>query len=881
VNISRKTKQKWRNRLIFVAVIAIGIGAYVFYINMFTIYDFSHLTRTQDFGPIRPFEPMGGTEVDGMVQVAETPYLALYVDTYTTAIAVVDRRNGFVWHSTPPGVDRDPIANAMEVGTMRSHVSFRFFDEGRRRNTRRLFPSSKYYGQFEKFSIPNGVRFEYVIGSLDIGIAAIPTLIEEEHFQYRVAAHAVERDDIRLLQQFWHPSRDHEGFRQMTAAVGDSRIHTENMLNFFERIGWTFEETYAANELSGVEVEVSFDFFDMALEFVLDGDRLIVNLPLSEFTTDTPAQPFYLYLMQFFGAGGSDDEGFMMVPSGSGGLIMFNNGKHREDPFRSSVYGMDALMNILRPTVTQPVRLPVFGIQNNGAAILAHVYNGAALATVNAEVAGRTNSYNNAWFSFTLRSSTNLAMDGIPGVAGDLTVVQEEVYSGDITVIYHFLAGDNPGVGAMAQAYQGFLVETGALTPLDGPGDRSFYLDILGALDVRRHVLGVPYPSTEVMTTLDDANRFVDILNSGGVETIQMQLHGWFNRGINHDVATNIRRINSVGSRQDMLDLNQRLQGSGGGLHPAVNFQLTNWYTRRFNRTFETAKDLAGYIGFMSRVNRQSLTVRFNHHLNDWFLLVHPGVLPFHVDDFLSAYESRTGMDGLMLTDLGDILVESMYRRDPVDRQHSRHITAEQVGRINSAIPNLVIAGGNDFIFPYASHIIDAPIEPDIQYIIDYEVPFFPMVVHGFIEFAGRPVNVREHFNPRNVLLLSMSTGASPRYLFSEAPTRNLQFSPHERFYSTHYVNWIDLAMEHYRVFNDVYRNLRGERIVDFEILAGRYLYVGGAQVTVTVFSDGTRIYVNNTTQPFEADGLIIPPEWFVVSAVEDGIFIPPVVGEG
>ncbi|MCL2199975.1 MAG: DUF5696 domain-containing protein [Defluviitaleaceae bacterium] len=850
----------WRNRLIFVGVVALGILAYVIYIHSFTIYEFDHLTVVQDFGESRPFEPILGHLVEGFVRAAQTPYLAMYICEGTTHLAVVDLRNNHVWYSNPPGVDDDTGANPFERGTMRSHVGFRFFNEARMRQFRWLFPDSVYHEQFEIFSIPNGVRIEYVIGNLDIGIDFLPFYIEEEFFYERIFANVETRADERTLIQFWFPSDDRPGFYQMSEGAR-MPIHAANMLRIFESVGWTFYETIEANERAGADVVLDFDYFNMTLEFILDRDRLIANLPLSEFTTDALAQPFNLDFMKFFGAGGLDDEGFMLVPSGAGGVIMFNNGKEREEQFISAVYGVDSLTTIIRPQVMQPVRLPVFGIQNNGAGILAHVYSGSALAIVNAEVAGRTNSYNNAWFSFNLRASTDLPM---PGGGMDMTVVQQDIYQGDITIIYHFLA--NGGVGEMAQAYQGFLVETGVLTPLDGPGDRSFFMDVVGAIDIQRHIMGTPFMTTEVMTTLTDAERFVDMLNAGGVEPVQMQLHGWFNRGINHDVAKNIRRINSVGSKREMLDLNERLQADGGGLFPAVGFQHVNWFSRNFNRTFESAKTLAGYVGFRNRDTwRDSITIQFSMYRNDWYNLVHPGVLPFHVDRFLPAFERRTDMDSLALTDLGDIVTESLFRRDAVDRESARLIAKEQLGRIENEIPNLLISGGNDYSLRFATHIVDAPVMTDLFYIIDYEVPFFPMVVHGFMEFAGRPANMMEHFCPTRMLLNSMTTGASPRYTFTAAHTREAQFSPHERMYSTMYENWMERAIEHYNIFNRVFAPLRGERMVDFEVLAGGYMYVGGRQVTVTEFSDGTRIYVNNTTRPFVSDGVEIPPEGFTV----------------
>ena len=888
--MNKQTRRRWLNRFIFVFVVGGIIAGYLFYINSATIYDFSHLTRTMDFGEGRRFEPLtevGEGRVPEMVRAAETPYIALYLNTQDTTFAIYDKRNGNVWHSSPQGPEA--VANAYNRGVMRSNMGFSYYDHQRRRQHRWLYNDSAQHGpeQFTIYSINGGgrtgVRIAYTVGDLDLGLHVLPRYLCVDVFQEMHDA-ILEDDpsDARFFRLQWLEVEDEEaegfrpGFRWLSPGAFDNPINITRMLRIFnEKFEWTIEQTVEMNELSGYESEVSFDFFHIVYEIMLERDRMFVNVPLAEirFTGEDLLQVFSVDILRFFGAGCVESEGFMLVPSGAGGIITFNNGKYREFPFSSAVYGTDPLMTSFFPQVEQSVRLPVIGINNNGFGLVAHVYNGAALATVNAEVAaetagvGATTAQNNAWFNFHLRSSMPLGMGGIPGAGGDLRVVQEFMYTGDLTVIYQFLPDANPGVGEMAQAYQQFLVEQGVLTPLSGPGDRSFYLDLLGAIDVQRHILGTPYMTLEVMTDMDDAHRFVDILNAGGVSTIQMQLHGWFNRGVNHDVAKRVRPISDVGSPQELNNMNTRLAVNGGGLHPAVNFHLTNYYSRNFSRPLESARDPAGYIGFKSRVARDMLFTRFNIHRNDWFVLVHPGVIPQHIDSFIPSFENRVGLNGLALVDMGDILTESIHRRNPVDREHSRLITMEQMGRLQDSFPNLVVFGGNDYALGFASHVVDAPTETDMFFIIDYKVPFFSMVLHGFIEFAGRPTNMRENYCPVESLLISMTTGAGPRYTLTAQPTRIAQFSPHERFYSTHYVNWMELAINHYRHFNEVFRELRGERMVGFHILAGRSEDImTSRQVTVTEFSNGTRIYVNNTSETFEYGGVIIPPQWFTVT---------------
>jgi len=872
-------KRLWRNRLIFVSVAVIGVVAYILYINSGAVYDFSHLTRSMNLGASREFIPVahsGASNIPGMVRAAETEYLELYINVYDTTFAVRDKRNGTVWHSAPQGPEH--VANQFQRGVMRSNMGFSFYDQNRRHQHRWLYTDSAQFGpnQFTIYSIDNGVRIEYMVGNLDIGLHAVPRYLYEplfrEIYDYLRADNPA---DGRFFRLQWRESEYHEGYMRMNEGIFDHVINTSRMLTLFDRYGWTLDDTFEQNARVGYEPDVSFDFFTVIFEMILDRDRLIVNVPIEKIQAqgDIEAQIFAVNILPFFGAGCIESDGFILVPSGSGGIINFNNGTYREPGFASHVYGEDFLMTSFRPQVEQPVRLPVFGIQNNNAAMIAHIYSGQALGIINAEVAAETagmsgtSAQNNAWFSFLLRQSMPLGMGGIPGAGGAMRVVQDTIYVGDLTVMYHFIAEDNPGIGGMAQAYQSFLVEEGILTPLSGAGDRSFYLDIIGGVDVQRHILGVPYMSIEVMTDLDNANRFIDILNANGINTVQMQLHGWFNRGVNHDVANRVRPIRSIGNSRDMQELNSRLQANGGGLHPVVNFQLTNFYSRNFNRTFESARDPAGYIGFMSRVSRDMLFTRFSIHRNDWFILIHPAMMPFHVDSFIPAFERQVGIDSLAFGDLGDLLTESIHRRDSVDREHSRLIALEQMERLQENFPNVVVFGGNDFSLQFASHIVDIPTEADKFHIIDYNVPFYSMVLHGFVEYAGRAANMRENFDPMDVLLNSMATGASPRYILSAQPTRHMQFSPHERFYSTHYINWMPMAIEHYNIFNGVYRHLRAERIVGFHVLAGgHYDIMGSQQVTVTEFSNGTQIFVNNTQNEFVHAGVVIPPRWFVVT---------------
>jgi len=857
-----KVLRGWRNLIVAGIIIALVYIGFNMYIESFTFYSFSHLTPTSNNGPMIPFSPIRGESVPDMVRAAENDILALYINTYDSTIAVYDKRNGYVWHSNPPSGITDPLANSFERNAMRSLVGLSFFNHRHREFTRWSYNDSVAFEQHEIFTIPNGIVIRYLMGSQDLGIHALPRLIERERFQERVLDQIVDDSDRNWVRRGFTTIPDMPEFVRMQ---GDLRsgLNAQRLIRIFDEIGYTYEELEYDNLASGYEPEFTLDLFVIYVELMLDGDSLIFNVPVDQIEVQNERNVISnIEIMRFFGAASVEDDGFILIPNGSGALIEFNNNKAHEERFRAPMYGFDFLTTSHRPQIMQPVRFPLVGINKGHSAMLAMVENGAGLASLTADVSGRFNSFNYAWFSFTLRSTMQIG-NNLPGDqrVNSMNVIQDYAYLGDISVRYQFIVGDDINIADMANAYRNTLINQGVISRIENAGDRTFYLDVIGAVDVREVFMGVPHMTEMIMTSFSQANYLVDMFEDEGITNIQMMLHGWFNGGINHHVAKNVNRIRGLGTVDEMRTLNDRLQANGGALNPVVNFAITNFDSRNFNPTFEVARDVSGMLGIMSRVSREFLTTRFSRHNNDWFFLVHPRVLPGHVTSFMDAYNSAIGLSNLALADLGDILTESAYLRNNIDREHSRLIAQEQIARLSNEYSNIIIFGGNDYSIRYASHLVDVPTRADWFYIIDHEVPFFQMVFHGYIEFAGASINTQPNPNVRSALLTSMATGAAPRFTLTYEPTRMFQFSPHERLYSTQYIHWLETAINYYHTFNNVHRYLKAESIVHFEILSGTM----GSNVTVTEFSNGTRIYVNNTRNPYQHQGKNIPPLDFVV----------------
>lgn len=851
-------QRKWkrvRNRALFLLTAAVVIVVVYWLVNRHSVYDYTHLTRHADYGTGTEFLPVSGVEaVNGMLPVADNTLMTLYVDPETTNFGVRDKRNGAWWYSCPPDAADDPIANGFEKDVMRSLTGFRYYNEQRRRINHWTYTDAAENGQFVLESIPNGFRVSYEVGDKSLGIDACPKYLTQERFQERVLDQLEDEADVKFIKRIYIPSGSREGFLELPGSVRTHAINSQKVITIFEKVGYTLEELQEDNQAADYEIDLNLDFFSLQLDITLDGDTLAVNLPLSAFRANGENKLYYIDLLKYFGAGSADEDGYLLVPSGSGALINFNNGKVNEESFTGNVYGLDPLMNTEKSQLTTPVRLPVLGIKKDDAAMVAYVDSGSALATVNADIAGKTNAYNTGWFSFLIRDYMIVSMAS--GSESDMTVVQPYAYDGDITVKYCFLAGEDTTYTDMGLRYQQELVAQGMLEPLEQTDRTPFFLDIIGAVEKRKYILGTPYKALEPMTTYKQTGEILDILSGEGVGGVQVRLLGWFNRGINHDVAKKVNTIGALGSRSELLALNDRLTANGGGLYPSVNFEMVSYYSKNLSKTYEIARDPAGYIGFLASYNRELLRTMNSRYDSDWFLLINPVRLPFHVDQFIPAY-NKLNIDALALNDLGDILTESIYRKDVSDRENSRLIIKEQANRLGDAYEHLMFAGGNDYVLGAASYLVDVPTEMDRYYILDHEVPFYEIVVHGYIDYAGAAVNTGEVQDTQLAFLNMLATGAAPHYLWTAEASRKMEFTPYERYYSTQYAEWLAVAAEQYRVYDGIFNRLRTQRITGHEILSEASSRT--ASVVVTTYENGTRVYVNTTQKPFEYGGLTVP----------------------
>ncbi|ASS64776.1 MULTISPECIES: DUF5696 domain-containing protein [unclassified Paenibacillus] len=787
--------------------------------------------------------------VEGMGLVAKDGGMSLYYNEKTTEIAVRDV-NGRIWYSNPPGRVEDSLASGYEKESLASQLSVQFRDSVGTNQIYTNYARSISGGQFKAASIEGGIRIEYTLGDTSLGINALPRLISRKRLEEKVVSRLEPALAKYVSARYYASEANPEVLERLDGQIS-KKLVLDKMVDAFEKAGYAADDLAADNAENGIGDGEGSDkpSFTIPVEYRLDRGSLLVTVPLGQLQESGPFRLRSLDLLSYFGAADDKAEGYMLVPDGSGSLINLNNGKVAQEQYVQRVYGSDRNDNSrTRGQVSEDAKLPVFGMKSGDGGWFAVIEKGDAIASIAADIGGRQSSYNHVFGSFALRGEDELEMYTGQKMQ-EIQLLSEERYRGDVEIRYSFLGGAEASYSGMARLYQRQLEERGALRRLDGESPLPFFLDVIGTVDKRASLAGVPYRETTALTTFKQAGEMHSLLRENGVTAVQMRYLGWFGGGVNHHSPSSVRIDSEAGSAAGLRSLAKQLDGGGGMLFPDVAFQTAY----KNDRGFAPASDAARFV-----TKEQAKLYPYNPALSRMdstkpaYYLLSPAKLPYYVGEFSSDY-GKLGIGSLSLRDLGGELAADYRDSRPVFRETAKAIAKEQLGKLKLAYPQLLIQSPNAYALPFSSRLVGVPSGSSGFTLTDEAIPFYQMVLHGYADYAGEPMNRSGDSDLRLQLLKSLELGAAPRFEWSWLPSSALKLTDFEQLYSTGYEAWLADAAELYKEADKVLGPLRGVRIKSHEIIKEGLVLVS--------YENGAWVAVNYTKRSATVGGVTIEPE--------------------
>lgn len=591
--------------------------------------------------------------------------------------------------------------------------------------------------------------------------------------------------------------------------------------------------------------------FDVPLEYRLNGERLEVSVPVSGIREYGGGYIYRIQLLRYMGAAHNTEDGYLVVPNGSGSLIRFNNGKTSAANYSQYIYDIDPLAaNYTTIENTCSAKLPVFGICREDRSMLVTVERGATTAVITAGISGSYNDYNYAYPTFVLRNIDNLRMFG--NSATDVFVMEPDPYDIDLMVSYSFPDDTFQGYAGLANYYRNRLIAEGKLTPQTAGGDIPLYYDVIAGAKETAHFLGVQYLHTFAMTKFDDALRMAQSFMKEGVTNQVMNLQGWFNGGYYHDAADKVKVMGKLGGKSGLEDLNESLSAMGGRLYTDVAFQQVTFADDGFNYNAEGSRYYgAGFVASFGQVNPVNLRNTSSlDYMETKYDLLSPKYLPRYVGGFAKKM-AKYDVYGISLRDLGNVLSSDKKRTELINREEALDVLLGQMDVLEGTGKKLMTNGANAYSFAYSSDIINVPIDANKYQIVDERIPFYEMILHGCISYSTELLNFQDDEDMTGIVLQMIEAGASPHYVFTWEESSRMKDTGLNRYYATTFDVWQNEALDIYRQVNEALKYVSGSVITGHEILDG-----GVRKVT---YDNGVIIYINYDDEAQKADGMEIP----------------------
>jgi hypothetical protein len=598
------------------------------------------------------------------------------------------------------------------------------------------------------------------------------------------------------------------------------------------------------------------------MTIVLTEDGFQANILFDEVTVDEDslAKLTDVSVLPFFGCASGDDEGFMLVPDGAGALINFNNGKinirdvnNNNTSYTKRVYNTDlSLRSELVTSHTEDISLPIFGVVKNGGGFLAEVTSGASLSTLSVLVAGFRTSYDqiymtgsyHGWTKIMRYGQTDAEVDNVLFMAFDSVSIP--VYS----VNYRFVADtpDRPaGYMDLANIYRDQLIGRG-LKKHDNL-ESTLYAQFYGGVPRRKFVFGFAYDGKEWLTTFDQTQAILQDLNEnlpGGLAAF-LKWHSSGSYNYRHTIT--VEPMNFLGGGRGLAELSDWASGEGIPVFPAINTQ--GFY--RNGNGWSRSRHGAQTVNF-APVRTYPIHMIWSID-NIWhapYHLIKPSLLDRVFEQLTSSLE-RQNIGGVMFeAPVSDVY--SDFGKDGWQRDRQVLALEEHFSDMYEDF-SLVFENPRDFMLTSADYLKNLSLNSSRNHVFDVEVPFLPILLKGYVSFAGKPVNYTDA--SQRYFLKHIETGANLQYAITERPNEILFLTNIRDIYAMEYANNREIIIDRSLVLHEISEKVGDSTIIDHE---------RDGFLAVVTYSNGVRIYVNHGITDIVRDGRIIPAEDFVIT---------------
>ena len=414
------------------------------------------------------------------------------------------------------------------------------------------------------------------------------------------------------------------------------------------------------------------------------------------------------------------------------------------------------------------------------------------------------------------------------------TVVSNRKYTGNIAIQYQLLRDEKLAANesgkhydaswlGMADAYRDYLIDQGVLTALteeDVTEDLPLYMEVFGGMKTQQTIATIPVDLMTPFTTFDNVLEMYNELADKGVSNINFKLTGFANGGMYSKIPSSLSWVGKVGGKSGFKNLlaeakkiNEADDSRQIGIYPDFDFAYCSE-----NSLFDALnlkKDAVKTIDNRYSSKRQYSATQ-QKYVSFYSLAISPSRYSKFYEKLLKKY-GKYDISTISVASLGNALNSDFDEKDPYNREDSKEFTEKALSAISENY-RVMTEGGNAYTWRYADHILNLELDSSRYVKAACSVPFLGAVLHGYVQFAGSPLN--KEGDTDYAVLKAIENGAGLYFVLSYQNTEELKEDELlSQNYSIQYSIWRDDVVNYYSELNGLLRDVQTKAIIGHEFL--------------------------------------------------------------
>lgn len=594
--------------------------------------------------------------------------------------------------------------------------------------------------------------------------------------------------------------------------------------------------------------------FEIPISYKLEEDYLNVELKVEDIEENSDSRITNIILLPMFGAGGLNDQGYALLPDGSGSLMEFNIEYKNLNQYVGYVYERDLTSSASESTysdLTERISLPVFGIKKNNDAFVSVINTGAGACSIRSFVSRMYSSYNIVCAQMIIRDTQTRR--NAAEISGQGVYYSEDTPDSLEVRYYPLDAGKDSYIG-MAEKYREYLIKEQGLSKLDNESTiaNSLNVNILSSVKVPKHFLGVPYKGVSALTTFDEVGTIIDSYKSKSIDKLALTLSGWESGGLDSSTTTSFDPESKVGGKSGVQRLLEKADTEDVIVMFDANVQKFYGNSRDVKKFTHTAFDLSKTP---VTIFPYSLSSYSSNVSDDFYQLIHPTYMIEFANEFTDD-AIKNNVKNLSFMNAGLNPYAAYNDEDIVTRDVSAEKMRELFENVNNKTDGIVSTqGGNSYTLGNVDNIIEAPVYSSDLIIAQTSVPFYQIVLRGYVNLVSEPFNLSSE--PIELELKCAESGMSPYYQLMMAESTSFYNTSYSQYYACNFNDYFDISVETYNRLKVIYDAVGTSTITNHQIVS--------EFVRITTYENGAKVYVNYGETEATVDGVQIGARSYVV----------------